>query len=159
MTTPVIFALQFSFSLITYSLLMKWYILPKLVEKELASALTPLLFVHVFRTLGLTSQVPNVVGERLSQTVWAHHVAIGDLVTVILALSALIALRNRWSFAIPLAWVCNIVGFLDVCNAGWNAVQEGIMFFAGVQWLIIVYAVPALIVTHFSMFYLLLKRK
>ena len=40
-----------------------------------------------------------------------------DFTTAILAIIAAIALKNKWSFAIPLVWIFNIVGFGDLITA------------------------------------------
>jgi len=40
-----------------------------------------------------------------------------DLSTAILAIISVIALKNKWSLAIPLVWIFNIVGFGDLITA------------------------------------------
>jgi hypothetical protein len=37
--------------------------------------------------------------------------------TAILAIITAIALKNKWSFAIPMVWIFNIVGFTDLITA------------------------------------------
>ena len=157
MNTKLIFAIQFGLNLLSYSLLMVWFVYPVLQQKGKYVALTPLIFFHCIRTLGITAVVPGVVGAKLAATNWAHHVAIGDITTVVLAMIAVAALRKQKSFAIPLVWLFNIVGFLDICNAGRNAVADNILPHAGPQWFVITFGVPALIVTHFFMFWILLR--
>lgn len=40
-----------------------------------------------------------------------------DFTTAILAIITVIALKNKWNFAIPLVWIFNIVVFGDLINA------------------------------------------
>ncbi len=44
-------------------------------------------------------------------------VGLWDMSTAILAIIASIALKYKWSFAIPLVWIFNIVGFADLITA------------------------------------------
>ncbi|MHA7865013.1 hypothetical protein [Flagellimonas marinaquae] len=50
-------------------------------------------------------------------TEFLNTVGLLDFSTAILAIIAAIALKNKWSFAIPLVWVFNIVGFGDLITA------------------------------------------
>jgi len=40
-----------------------------------------------------------------------------DFTTAILAIISLVALKNKWSFAILLVWIFNVVGFGDLITA------------------------------------------
>jgi len=53
MDTLAIFGLQLALSLIVYGLIAKWYVTPWLAEKPIHQALTPLIFPHAFRHLGV----------------------------------------------------------------------------------------------------------
>jgi hypothetical protein len=57
-----------------------------------------------------------VVGPSVPEA-FAFPVAYGDLVTALLALLAIIALRYRWPLAISLTWLFNIEGTLDLLHA------------------------------------------
>jgi len=48
---------------------------------------------------------------------FATTVAYGDLVSGLLALLALVALRGGWGLALPLVWLFNIVGTVDLLHA------------------------------------------
>src|SRR5712691_11806755 len=61
MTTLQIFGLQFLLSLVVYGLIARWYVAPRLAALPLPSALSPLLFLHAFRHLGMVFLVPTVV--------------------------------------------------------------------------------------------------
>jgi hypothetical protein len=81
----------------------------------------------------------------------------GDLTTAALALLALIALRARFSGAIPLVWLCVIVGMLDTVNAIVQSVRDNVFTYSlGVNWVIVAIYVPALLVSSLLIFMRLL---
>ena len=99
--------------------------------------------------------VPGIVAKPL-HTVFSGPAAYGDLLTGVLALLALIALRTKMSIAIAVVWLFNIIGTLDLMNALRQA--EVIPHF-GAAWYIPTFLVPLLLVTHVMMFGRLIKRK
>jgi hypothetical protein len=69
-------------------------------------------------------------------------------VSAVLALLALIALRNRYPGAITLVWLCIIVGTLDTVHAIIQSVRDSVFTYAlGVNWVIVSIYVPALLVS------------
>src|SRR5437870_9598678 len=81
----------------------------------------------------------------------------GDLATAFLALLALIALRARFSGAIPLVWLCVIVGMLDTVSAIVQSVRDSVFTYPlGVNWVIVTIYVPALLVSSLLIFMQLL---
>src|SRR5436853_5509448 len=116
MTTFQIFGLQFLLSLIAYSLIAGWYVAPRLAALPLGAALTPLLFLHAFRHLGMVFLVPTVVGPALPAA-FAVPAAYGDLLAVLLALLAILGLRRQCKPARMLVWIFRVVGTVDLLNA------------------------------------------
>ena len=150
-----IFQLQVVLSIIVYALIAKWYVAPRLAALPLHVALMPLLFLHAFRHLGMVFLVPTVAGSSVPDA-FAFPVAYGDLVAALLALLAIIALRYRWPLAIALSWLFNIEGTVDLLHAfyqGFRLRPE-----IGAAWYIPTFIVPALFVTHYMIFWLLVKR-
>jgi hypothetical protein len=93
--------------------------------------LQPLLLLHAFRHLGLVFLVPTVVGPALPSRFAVPPAAYGDLVAGILALAAMAALRARPSIAVPLTWIFNVFGFLDLVRrlvAGWSIPDESCVY-------------------------------
>jgi hypothetical protein len=144
MDITLIFFTQFILSLVVIGLLARWYAAPWLAEKSLEVALIVLIAPHAFRHLGLAFIVPalNQPGMPLE---FATPAAYGDLLSGILALVVLIALRGRWALAIPLAWVFSIVGLADLANA---LRQDDAILYMGATWFIPTFVVPILLVTH-----------
>ncbi|MBI4588892.1 MAG: hypothetical protein HY725_08620 [Candidatus Rokubacteria bacterium] len=153
-----IFGLQFLLSLIGYGLIAKWYVAPRLAALPLQEALIPLLFPHAFRHLGMVFLVPAVVAPTLPPA-FARPAAYGDLLAAILALLAIVALRGRWPLALGLAWLFNIVGTLDLLYAFSQGIRLQVGPQLGSAWYIPTFAVPALYVTHFMIFVMLVKRR
>ena len=155
MSTFQIFGLQFLLSLIVYGLIARWHLAPRLAALPVAAALTPLLFLHAFRHLGLVFLVPTVVGPAL-QPQFAVPAAYGDLLAALLALLAIVALRARWALARSVVWLFNIVGTLDLLHALYRGTQLQVQL--GAAYYIPTFAVPALFVTHAMIFAMLVTR-
>ena len=157
MDTLAIFGLQFALSLVVYALLAKWYVAPWLAEKPLNQALIPLVFPHAFRHIGMVFLVSGVVAQPLPKG-FSYPAAYGDLATGLLALLALVSLRGKWGLALPLVWLFNVVGTVDLVNAVFQGLRLQVLSGFGAAWYIPTFLVPALLVTHFMIFARLLRR-
>jgi len=153
--TLAIFGLQLVLSLIVYTLMAKWYVAPWLAEKPIHLALIALIFPHAFRHIGLAFLVSGLVAQPLPSS-FAFPAAYGDLVSGLLALLSLLALRRGWGLALPLVWLFNIVGTADLLNA---LRQADAVPHLGTTWYIPTFVVPLLLVTHVMIFARLLRRE
>ena len=142
-----IFGLQFTLSLIVFSLIAAWYLNPWLKQQATPDALFWLTLPHAFRYIGLVFLVPGVVAPSMPSS-FSIIAAYGDLAAGLLAILALVAIRQRWSAMIPLVWLFNIVGLLDLANALSHI--EAVAHFQ-VAWYIPTFIVPVLLVTHAMM--------
>ncbi len=154
MDTQAIFGLQFVMSLVVWGLIAKWLLAPWLAKMPSYDALFWLTLPHAFRHIGMVFLVPGVVAQPLPAA-FAMPAAYGDLVTGVLALLALVALRTGWVGALALVWLFNIVGTVDLLNA-LRHVNVAPAF--GAAWYIPTFLVPLLLVTHFMIFVRLLRR-
>jgi hypothetical protein len=154
MDTQAIFGLQFVMSLVVWGLIAKWLLAPWLAKMPSHDALFWLTLPHAFRHIGMVFLVPGVVAQPLPAA-FAMPAAYGDLVTGVLALLALAALRTGWVGALALVWLFNIVGTVDLLNA-LRHVNVAPAF--GAAWYIPTFLVPLLLVTHFMIFVRLLRR-
>ncbi|MBI4560681.1 MAG: hypothetical protein HY724_01450 [Candidatus Rokubacteria bacterium] len=152
-----IFGIQFLLSLIVYGLIAKWYVAPRLAAWPLQDALILLLFPHAFRHLGMVFLVPAIVAPTLPGA-FARPAAYGDLLSGVLALLAILALRAGWALGIPLAWLANLVGTLDLLYAFYRGITLDVGPHMGSAWYIPTFLVPVLYVTHFMIFARLLRR-
>jgi hypothetical protein len=153
MNIESVFLLQFVLSLVVTGLLAKWYVAPGLADKPLQLALMVLIVPHAFRHIGMTFIVPTLNQPGMPAD-FAVAAAYGDLFSGLLALVALIALKNRWSLAIPLVWIFSIVGAADLANA---LRQDGAIMYMGATWFIPTFLVPILLVTHAMIFSRLIR--
>jgi len=65
-----------------------------------------------------------------------------------------VALRARASVAMPLTWLFNVVGLLDLLNAFYQGLTHNVQL--GAAYYIPTFIVPALVVSHVMMFRMLL---
>jgi len=152
MEPVVLFGIQFTLSLVAYALMGFWYVVPRLSGLPREIALAPLLWIHAFRVVGGTILAPGAVDAGVPME-FRVMIGYGDLATAFLALLALIALRVRFSGAIPLVWLCVIVGMLDTVNAIVQSVRDSVFTYPlGVNWVIVTIYVPALLVSSLLIF-------
>lgn len=154
MTAQQIFGLQVLLSFLVYGLVARWYVMPRLAQRPLHAALQPLLVLHATRYLGMVFLVPTVVGPALPAG-FAVPAAYGDLLAALLALAALVALRARAPIALPLTWLFNVVGLLDLINAFYQGLRNDVQL--GAAYFIPTFAVPALVITHLMIFRMLVR--
>lgn len=152
MSTQQIFGLQVLWSFVVYALIARWYVGPRLAALPVGQALQPLLVLHAFRHLGMIFLVPTVVGGALPPS-FAVAAAYGDLLAGLLALAAIVTLRARTAIALPLTWVFNVVGLLDLVNAFYQGLAHDVQL--GAAYYIPTFIVPAFVVTHVMIFRLL----
>ena len=143
-------------SLVAFALIARWYILPRLHGMSRARALQPFLLLHSFRHIGLMFLAPGAVKTDLPN-VFAQYAAYGDLAASILAFLALLALRCKWPVAMFLVWVFNIEGTIDLVTAISLGVANDAASGMGATYWIPSVIVPALLVTHYMIFVLLLR--
>ncbi|MFV2032531.1 MAG: hypothetical protein ACC663_08545 [Gammaproteobacteria bacterium] len=153
MTIQAIFLLQFVSSILVMGLLAKWLLAPQLAKLPIKQALFWLTLPHAFRYIGMVFLVPGVVAQPLPES-FAIPAAYGDLLAAILALLALVALRNRLAGAIAAVWLFNIVGTVDLLNA---LRHTDVAQYFGSTWYIPTMIVPVLLITHFMIFVRLLR--
>lgn len=94
----------------------QWWIKPRIANLSIQNALLPFVFLNTFRYLGLTFMAKEQFYEGFP-TEFLTTVGLLDFTTAVLAIITAIALKNKWSFAIPLVWIFNIVGFGDLISA------------------------------------------
>ena len=143
----VLFGIQFTFSLVAYTLAAWWYLAPRLARLPRELALVPLVGVHVFRIAGGTILAPGAVGDGVPID-FRTMIGYGDMLTALLALIALIALKLRLRVAIGLVWVFLAVGLVDTANAIVESMRYSVFNYPlGVNWVIVTSYVPALLVS------------
>jgi len=157
---PLIWGITVAFALLAWGVFAAQYIWPAISKRERAEALRPILVLHGFRYIGLAVLIPGVVSPELCATVFARGLAYGDLAAATLALTALAALRTRSSET--LVWIFNVLGTADLLNAFYQGSRISLADtpgMLGAGYFIPIFGVPLLLVTHFLVFRLLMRKE
>jgi hypothetical protein len=159
MDNVTIFWMQLLLSLVVCAIIAKWYVSPSLAKLSLNSALVPLLFVHVFRYVGMTLLVTGMIDPKLPRK-FLSAAAYGDLLAAALALTSIFALRSNWRVAVPLVWLANTWGFADLLNGVRGVVQVNVpSFHLATVWYIYTFYAPVVIASHLMIFAILIKSR
>jgi hypothetical protein len=159
MNNVTIFWLQLLSSCIVCTIVVAWYVWPYLIKLTRNSALILLLFVHVFRYLGMTLLVPGMVDPKLPREI-LFNTAYGDLIAAALALVSIFALRSNWRIGVLFAWAFNMWGFVDLLNALRSVLQVNLPSYnLGTVWYIYTFYAPLVIFSHLMIFWILIKSR
>ncbi len=156
MQTSQLLVLQFLLSLAAYAAIGGWFVYPWLRTKSSTNALSILLLPQLFRHVGVTLIVPEVVDPTLPDE-FARQTAVGDTIAVALAWVALIALRARWRLAIPAVWFFNVIALADMLLNLYNGARLGAANHLGAAWYGPAFVVPGMLVLHALIFVLLTR--
>jgi hypothetical protein len=149
------FVLSVVGAFLTSSVVAYTYVWPALRAMPRYDALRLLAAFHAFRFLGMNFLVSGFVSPELSSD-FASKIGWGDLIAAVLALLSMAAISWRWSIAVPIVWIFNIWGTLDLLNAyymGVTKIGNPGLFGAGIY--IPALYVPLLLVSHILAFMIL----
>ena len=159
MDNVTIFWMQLLLSCVVFAIVAVWYVWPSLTKLSRNSALIPLLFVHVPRYVGMTLLVTGMIDPKLPRE-FLSSAAYGDLLEAALALASIFALRSNWRVAVPLVWVANTWGFVDLLNGVRGVLQLNVPSFnLGTVWYIYTFYAPLVLVSHLMIFWILIKSR
>ncbi|HEY7209450.1 MAG TPA: hypothetical protein VH477_04190 [Bryobacteraceae bacterium] len=160
MSPETLFQIQLVLGYVAWLLCFGVYLLPRLKSMDRFGAQRAIATLHSFRFFGLVFILPGVVGPNLPAH-FAVFAAYWDLATGVLAMLALLTAGIR-----PLFWLFvvafNLVGITDLIFDYYHAMQVGLPALAGqlgAAYVIPIIYVPLLMITHFSAFYLLMRRQ
>ena len=158
MDVQLLFGLSVLMGFVSFGLMTKLYIWPRLRLMEREQAMIPLVLLHTFRFVGLGFLMPGVVSPSLPSA-FAAPAAYGDLVAAILAVAATIALSRRASLAILLVWLFNVWGAADLLLAFYQGVFGAQIDprALGAAFFIPTAVVPPLLIAHGLIFWLLIR--
>ncbi|MDA9434594.1 hypothetical protein [Bradyrhizobium sp. CCBAU 51627] len=151
------FILSVAGALLTSAVVASVYVWPFVRAMPRHDALRLLAAFHAFRFLGMNFMVAGFVSSELNPD-FASEVGWGDLIAATLALISMAALSWRWPVAIPIVWIFNIWGTLDLLNAYYMGVTKILgpgLIGAGIY--VPALYVPLLLVGHALIFMLLLR--
>ncbi len=157
MNSVAIFWMQLCISAFVFGTVTIWYVWPALTKGSRNSALTVLLFAHVPRYVGMTLLVPGMVDPHLPKD-FLSSAAYGDLLEAGLALVTIAVLRQNWRAAIPMVWVTNVWGFVDLLNGVRGVLRLNVPSFdLATFWYVYTFYAPLVIVSHLLIFWILIK--
>ena len=159
MSPTTLLGVQFTFSLVLFSLVARWYITPTLNALPAQAALAPLFLVHALRYLPSSAFAPGQVGPTVPMKAM-ETIAYGDLASAVLAIIAAAFLYYHWPRALAMAWIVNAVTSLDWIYAGYVAASNELVTYPmGGNWYIINYYVPVIGVIHLMIFARLVRER
>jgi hypothetical protein len=159
MNSVAIFWMQLVTSVFVFGTVAVWYVWPSITKVSRNSALILLLFVHVPRYVGMTLLVAGMVDPKLPAE-FLSNAAYGDLLEAALAFASIFALRASWRFAVPLVWVANTWGFVDLLNGVRGVLQLNIPSFnLATFWYVYTFYAPLVVVSHLMIFWVLIKSR
>jgi len=141
-----IFVLQFAWFLAAWTVIATHLVAPRLAATAPDRALALWLAPQLFRVLGSGLLVPTLAPDM--PRAFALPTALGDALTAVLALAAIVALERRRPSARTLAWTCNVVGSCDVVIALVHAARIEAARHLAAQWYVAAVLVPLVIVSH-----------
>jgi len=150
--------ISYAFAFVVFALISRWYLWPAIKDRPPKTALSPLLLYACLRVNGLMFLMPGLVSRELPRA-FAVPTAFGDLTAAVLALLATWPLRTENALAVPMVWLFNIVGLLDLVYANISTFRDRVdPTYLGVSYYLAVLNVPAMVVVHVVIFAYLLRR-
>jgi hypothetical protein len=124
--------------------------------------LVVLISLHLFRYLGLIALIPSLFDVRALGFSNAYHtqIAYGDWLSGLLAIAAILSIKARSRWAMPITWFFNIVGIVDFLNEGLQLAPKitDPSIIGDLGWVVFTVYLPMLVVSHLAIFYLLLAK-
>jgi hypothetical protein len=160
MSPATVFQIHLILGYVPWLLCFGAYVWPRLKSMDPVEAQRAIATLHSFRFFGLVFIIPGVVGPNLPVD-FAEFAAYGDFATGVLAMLALLTVRMRslfWLFVLAF----NLVGAADILIDYYHGIQLDLPAVAGelgATYAIPIIYVPALMITHFAAFYLLVRSR
>jgi hypothetical protein len=146
-------------TLLVFISVARWYVAPWLSRRERAEALIALLWVHVFRYVALQIFAAQREGFPISMH-GALEIVIGDVGGAIIAFAAIVLLRRKAFAGVVLCWLLVAETATDTVLNIRGGVEEHLMGAAnGVTWMILVFFVPAIVVSVGLLVWQLVSRR
>lgn len=151
--------ISYAVAFLVFGLIARWYLWPAIKDRAPKIALPPLLLYACLRVNGLMFLMPGLVSRELPRA-FAMPTAYGDLTAALLALLALWPVRTGNVFAVPMVWLFNIVGLLDLVYANISTFKDHVdPTYLGVSYYLAVLNVPAMVAVHVLIFAYLLRQR
>jgi hypothetical protein len=151
------FFISYAVAFLVFALIGKWFVWPNIKGLPLKAALSPFLLYACLRVNGLMFVMPGLVSPELPAG-FAVPTAYGDLTAVILALLARASARTESAISIPMVWLFNTVGLLDLVYANISTFRDHVdPVQLGASHYLAAVNVPATVIIHTMIFAYLLS--
>ena len=151
------FFISYAVAFLVFGLIAKWYLWPAIKDRTPAIALSPFLLYACLRVNGLMFLMTGLVSPKLPAA-FTMPTAYGDLAAAVLALLALACVRAENAAGLPMVWLFNIAGILDLIYANISTFKDQVdPTYLGVSYYLVVLNVPAMVVVHVLIFAYLLR--
>jgi hypothetical protein len=140
-----------------------WSVRRSLVAQGRDAHLKALIPIHFFRYFGLTAMLPGIFDLApfgFSQS-YLFQIMAGDVLVAALALVAFALFQLCHSTRIAFAWVFNIIGALDYLNAAARVTPSitDANALGPFGWIIVTVFLPAWLVSHIAIFFVLAQKQ
>lgn len=154
----IILAIQCVLSMVIFSIILHLYILPRIKNNNPLPVLSLLLIINSFRYLPFSLFMPGQVDSTFPEHI-KLAIAVGDFISGILALMALLVLRKNLKAGITLSWIFSFVSVLDIISVLGVALYNKVYLLnLGANYFTVVVYVPMLIVIQFFILKILLNK-
>lgn len=153
-----VFYVQLAISLAVYLILISRHGVPWLDSLTREEAIIALLVPHAFRHAGLFSLTHAAFNSEIPWT-WASTVAVGDMTTQALSVTAIVLLQRAAPGRFAVAWIANIVGILASTASMYELAVTAVpihQLYPG--WFLPVFYLPLVAVTNYYLTIRYLRR-
>jgi hypothetical protein len=158
MPTPLVFAGMFVLSLCAWTLVLRSVVAPRLLGKPRQETLALLALPECFRHVSALLLIPGVANEGLPSD-FVHSLVIGDVLTAVLAMVSILALRRGARWAIASTWIFNVIGTLDLLKNVVHGMSIGVADYFGAAAVVPTMGVPLMLAIHVWIFAVLVSRR
>jgi hypothetical protein len=151
MPTPLVFAGMFALSLCAWTLVLRSVVAPRLAGKPRREALALLALPECFRHVSALLLVPGVANEGLAPD-FVTSLVVGDVLTAVLAMVSILALREGARWAIASTWIFNVIGTLDLLKNVGHGMIIGVADSFGAAAVVPTMVVPLMLAIHVWIF-------
>lgn len=151
-----ILTLNLLFSTLVFWIAARLYVVPRLPHLPPKAVLLPILLLHGMRHLGLMFLAPGATHGGMPAE-FTYPAAAGDFLAAVLAVAAIPAVAAGSRSARTLVWIFNVEGSVDLAVAITLATLYDAGPSMGAAYWIPAFWVPALLVTHWITFLVLVR--
>lgn len=146
-SSRLVFGVTSILSAVAWFQVLRVVVAPRLATLERESTVRWLLLPQQFRHVSAVMLLPGVASPSLDAS-WLRWLVIGDVVTAVLAMAAVLALGRGGRGALALAWVATLVGLADLVKNVATAPAAGASDHMGAAAFIPTMIVPLMLLLH-----------